>query len=74
MVEKRARQGEGSRQPPPAQQPPQVHEENDQEDDEGPSRSYFRFYGSAFSLFKVINYSIQDVKYYATCKKEFEKA
>ncbi|CAI0461603.1 unnamed protein product [Linum tenue] len=74
MVASRSHQGEGSRQPPPAI--PEVEEEDEEEDDEGegPCGSYFRFRGSTYSLFKIINYLKQDVGYYAACKKEVEQA
>ncbi|CAI0432125.1 unnamed protein product, partial [Linum tenue] len=74
MVASRSRQGEKSRQPPPAI--PEVEEEDEEEDDEGegPCGSYFRFRGSTYSLFKIINYWKEDAEYYAACKKEVEKA
>ncbi|CAL1387389.1 unnamed protein product [Linum trigynum] len=59
-----SREGEGSRQPP-ARQQPEVEEEDEEEDEEGPCDSYFRFRGSTYSLFKVISYWKQDVAYYA---------
>ncbi|CAL1396768.1 unnamed protein product [Linum trigynum] len=68
-----SREGEGSRQPP-ARQQPEVEEEDEEEDEEGPCDSYFRFRGSTYSLFKVISYWKQDAAYYAACKKEVEKA
>ncbi|CAL1394518.1 unnamed protein product [Linum trigynum] len=74
MVAPSSREEEGSRESTPARQKPEVEEEDEEEDDEGPCGSYFRFCGSTYSLFKVISYWKQDAGYYATCKKEFEKA